>query len=194
MNIIAWRDKMPRDIPTYEEVFQSFEPVFRIIDLMDNTYKMYRGNFLMRYYQNRGISLRFIYTKDMLNWLCFLGWSDGNIDVNEVIFINELLNLNLTQLDILNIVNDLDPKSLSVLPLSFAIFMEHFEVSDTENKDKIINALFNSYAIAGTYFVACDGDIDRNELIGLDAYLKTLDMNIRTFNLDSLHDYMLDNI
>lgn len=183
-----------RDIPTYEEVFESFQPVFSIIDIMDNTYKMHRGNFLMKYYQNRGFTLRYIFTRDVLNWLCFLGWSDGNIDVNEVIFINELLNLNLTQIDILNYVNDLDSKSLTVLPLSFAIIMEHFEVSGMEKKDQLIQALFNSFAVAGTYFIACDGDIDRNELISLEAYLKTLNMNIKLFNLDSVHDYMLENI
>ena len=43
-----------------------------------------------------------------------------------------------------------------------------------------------------TYYNVIDGDVDTNELIGLNGYLKTLDMNIRTFNIESLHEYMLD--
>ena len=187
---------MNNDIPTYQDVFNSFNIVFDIIDMMDSTYRMYDHNFLMKYYHNRGISLRNIFIQDMLNWLCFLGWADGHIDTNEVLFVNKLLKLNLNQLDILDIVKRLKPNHLSNLPVTFAIFMEYLSVSgmDSEKEVKIISALYNSFAIAGTYFIACDGDIDRNELIGLEAYLKNLKVNIQTFNLESLHEYMLDNI
>lgn len=95
---------MNKNLPTLEQVFDTFDALYKIIDLMDGTYRIYNGNYVMKYYQNRGITLRDIFTQDMLNWLCFLGWQDGNIDANEVLFINDLLNLNLTQLDVLDIV------------------------------------------------------------------------------------------
>ena len=184
---------MNNNIPTIQQVFDNFDMLYKIIDLMDNSYKMYSGNYLMRYYQNRGITLRDIFTQDMLNWLCFLGWGDGQIDINEVRFINSLLNLNLTQLDVLDIVKGLDTDMLAQLPVTFAIFMEYDSIVN-DSKTDIIEALYSSFAIAGTYFIACDGDIHPNEINGLKAYLGILKDNIRTFNLESLHEYMLDNI
>ena len=183
---------MSDDLPTYEQVFESFNNVYKVIDMMDASYRMYDNNFLMKYYQNRGVKLRDIYIHDMLNWLCFLGWGDGHIDVNEVMFINELLKLNLTQLDVLDIVKTIKPNDLTILPVTFAIFMEYKEVSGTDAD--IVEALYTSFLIAGTYFIACDGDIDKNEVVGLELYLENLRLNIQTFNINSLHDYMLENI
>ncbi len=187
---------MDKNLPTIHDVVNQFDSLFKIIDLLDSTYKMERGNFLMKYYQNRGITLRDIFIKDMLNWLCFLGWEDHHIHENEVKFINLLLNMNLTQLDVLEIVKGLNLRTLATLPLSFAIFIEYIELrgSSFDKGPQFIEALYNSFALAGTYFIICDGDIDENEIKGLEAYLKTLENNIRTFNLDSLHDYMLENI
>ena len=159
---------MSDNLPTIQDVFNNFNQLYKLIDLIDNTYKIHNGNYLMKYYQNRGVTLREIFTNDMLNWLCYLGWGDGNIDVNEVQFINDLLNLDLTQLDVLDIVKNLNMDILTTLPLTFAI--------------------------AGTFLIICDGDIHENELNGLHGYLGTLERNIKTFDLDSLHDYMLDNI
>ena len=110
-------------IPTLGEVFEEMDQIFRVIDMLDSSYRIFEGNLLMRYYQNRDITLRTIFLRDILEWLCFLGWADGNIDSNEIKFINALLELNLNQLDIFEIVKNLDPERLSILPLSFAIFL-----------------------------------------------------------------------
>ena len=186
---------MSDNLPTIQDVFNNFNQLYKLIDLIDNTYKIHNGNYLMKYYQNRGVTLREIFTNDMLNWLCYLGWGDGNIEVNEVQFINDLLNLDLTQLDVLDIVKNLNMDILTTLPLTFAIFMEFIEVSGTDvDGDKFIQSLYSSFAIAGTFLIICDGDIHENELNGLHGYLGTLERNIKTFDLDSLHDYMLDNI
>jgi hypothetical protein len=184
---------MSDDLPTLDQVFEAFDRLYKIIDIMDANYKMYANNHLMKYYQNRGLTLRDIFTADMLDWLCFLGWQDDNIDVSEVKFINDLLKLNLTQLDILEIVKVLSGDILDTLPLSFAIFMEHESITGNDDVDTI-GILFASFALAGTYFIACDGEVDPNELEGLEGYLKTLESNIQTFNLESVHEYMLDNI
>ena len=181
-----------RDIPTLEDVFKSFDAIYDIIDLMDATYKLNGNNFLMKFYHNRGISLRDIFTRDILDWLCFLAWEDKEIDINEVMFMNKLLNLNLSQLDVLEIVKRLDSGIFSTLPLSFAIFMEDAAINDYEID--IVIALHDAFVAAGAYFLACDGDVDPNEIAEFELYIKMLKVNICTFDVESLHKFMLENI
>ncbi len=181
-------------VPTLDEVFNAMDALFKILDMLDHTYVMYENNILMRYYKNRGVSLKSILIHDMADWLCFLGWSDGNIASIEVEFINALLNLNLTQLDILDIVKNLSAEKLSILPLIFAIFIEYEAVSNISKEESIVDALFSLFFVSGSYLIVCDGNVDENEVKGLMIYLDGLRHNIDTFNLDSLHRYMIDNI
>jgi len=180
------------DIPSLEDVFTGIDLIYEIIDMMDATYRRQGNNFLMKFYHNRGISLREIFTKDMLDWLCFLAWGDKQVDVNEVRFINKILNLNLSQLDVLEIIKNLDAGILSTLPLSFAIFMEDAAINNYDVD--IVDSLFAAFGLAGTYFIGSDGDIDPNEVLGLNLYLKMLDTNISTFDVETLHKVMLENI
>lgn len=196
MNIIFWTvNSMNEDfkIPTLPEVFASIEIVFKVVDLMDATYKSFRGNYIMRYYQNRGISLRDIFIEDMLEWLCFLGWGDKYIHDNEVIFINSLLNLNLTQRDVFNVINQLDRNLLTTLPVTFQIFIEYTRLSDN-NEGNPVGALYSLFLLSGSYFIACDGDIDEGEIQAFIGYTTLLKTNIQTFDLRAAHDYILDQI
>ena len=196
MNIIFWMvNSMNEDfkIPTLPEVFASIELVLKIVDIMDDTYKSFRENYIMRYYQNRGITLRNIFIRDMLNWLCFLGWGDGYIHDNEVIFINSLLNLNLSQRDVFNIINELDENILSTLPATFQIFIEYTRLSDNNNGNPV-GSLYSLFLLSGSYFIACDGDIDAGEIQAFIGYTKTLNRNIQTFDLRAAHESILDQI
>lgn len=181
-------------VPTLDEVFNAMDTLFRILDMLDHTYVMYENNILMRYYKNRGVSLKSILLHDMADWLCFLGWSDGNIASIEVDFINALLKLDLTQLEIFDIVKKLSAEKLSILPLIFAIFIEYEAVSNKNNEESIVEALFYLFFISGSYLIVCDGNVDDNEIKGLMLYLDGLRHNIDTFDLNSLHRYMIDNI
>ena len=78
--------------------------------------------------------------------------------------------------------------------LIFAIFIEYEAVSNIDKDDSIVEALFYLFFIAGSYLIVCDGHVDDNEVKGLMIYLDGLRHNIDTFNLDSLHRYMIDNI
>ena len=182
-------------IPTLEEVFKATDDIFELIDIVDNTYKIQEGNFLMKYFQNRGMTLRQVFIRDVINWLCFLAWADDQIDPREVLFINGILGLNLTQLDVFEVIEDLKTTDLSILPPTFALFIEHESKMDNEDGEESIAYILLSYFfITGSYLIAIDEDINDGEVIGFLAYIDKLKYNIDTFNLNSLHKYMLDNI
>jgi hypothetical protein len=180
-------------IPTVEQVFESMDALFGIIDVLDDNYKMYNNNYIMRHFKNKGVSLRTIFLSDILDWLCFLGWSDNNIADSEIKFINALLNLELSQLDVFEIIKNLDVETLTTLPLTFAIFMEYAAVSDDVDEN-IVEALFSLFMISGTYLIVSDGNVDENEVRGFKGYMDTLRRNIDRFDLESLHEYILDQI
>ncbi len=181
-------------IPTMEEVMEGMNSLFGIIDLLDENYKMYDHNYLMRHMKNRGLSLKEVFLSDMLDWLCFLGWGDGNIDISEVNFINQLLHLNFTQIDVFEVVKNLDAERLTTLPITFAIFIEYEAVSGNDMEVSIVETLYSLFFITGSYLIVADGNVDDNEVLGLKAYMDSLRVNIDTFNLESIHDYMLDQI
>ena len=183
-------------IPTLKEVFDSVKMVFKLIDLIDLTYRQYNNNYLMRHYQNRGITLRDIFIQDMLDWLCFLGWGDRYIDDREVIFINELLNLNLTQRDVFNIIDNLDETIMTKLPVTFAIFMEYQYVSgnNASNDVDMVEVLYSLFLLSGSYFIACDGDIDENEVLAFKTYSNQLRRHINTFDINIMHSLLLEQI
>ena len=112
-----------------------------------------------------------------------------------VLFINGILGLNLTQLDVFEVIEDLKTTDLSILPPTFALFIEHeSKMNNDDEEESIAYTLLSYFFITGSYLIAIDGDINDGEVIGFLAYIDKLKYNIDTFNLDSLHRYMLDNI
>ena len=125
----------------------------------------------MKYVQYTHLSLENILLADLINWLCALGYSDGDFSIVEVEFIKRYLRLDISSLEIIDFAQkSIVSGFLDRLPESIALLMEddmvmnmiaeEIEMSERQN---FADRLFFVFQVLGIHFIICDGNIDEGE-------------------------------
>ena len=117
---------------------------------------------------------------DMLNWLSYLGFSDGNITDNELEFINELFDLNYTKDDIGNLNNS----ELPDLPVSFKLLYEYDQFQRYLDYDSVTfcDTLFKVFRLVGGFFITVDDDIESDAQDKYEKYINNLKNALNDYN------------
>ena len=149
------------------------DDIMGIASVLDSNYRDKPSNFLMKYIQLSHMELKGIIIADFINWLCMLGFSDGDFSVIELEFIKRYLRLDIPLSDLLQFcIDSIETGYLDSLPMSFCLFMEDDKEmnniarkSGYRKEQDIASRLLLAYEVMGLHFIICDGNIDENEKV-----------------------------
>lgn len=147
------------------------EDIIDIAIVLDSNYGDKPSNFYMKYIHLSNIELQGLIIADFINWLCMLGYSDGDFSIVELEFIKRYLRLNLPLSEILEFcLGSIVTGYLDTLPASFKLFMEDDKemnklahMSGSTDRQDIASRLLLAYEVMGLHFIICDGNVDENE-------------------------------
>lgn len=147
------------------------EDIMGIASVLDSNYRDKPSNFYMKYIHLSHIELQGIIIADFINWLCMLGYSDGDFSIVELEFIKRYLRLDLPLNQILQFCLDsIETGYLDTLPASFKLFLEDdkemnniYRMSGDPDRQDIASRLLHAYQVMGIHFIICDGVVDENE-------------------------------
>ena len=147
------------------------DDIMEIAGILDSNFRDKPTNFYMKYIQLSNVKLQGIILADFINWLCMLGYSDGDFSVVELEFIRRYLRLNMPLNQILDFcIGSIESGYLDKLPSSFELFMEDDHVmneiarrSGLSERQDFANRLLMAYEVMGIHFILCDGIVDENE-------------------------------
>lgn len=147
------------------------EDIMDIAIVLDSNYGDKPSNFYMKYIHLSNIELQGLIIADFINWLCMLGYSDGDFSIVELEFIKRYLRLNLPLSEILEFcLGSIVTGYLDTLPASFKLFMEDDKemnklahMSGSTDRQDIASRLLLAYEVMGLHFIICDGNVDENE-------------------------------
>lgn len=117
---------------------------------------------------------------DLSTFLMYLSASDGTVDWREAEFLRDYLDYNFDTTDIIKLINELKLYTSDFenkIPLSMQLLVRAdnamYEANgQTEWLASI--SLFQIYSELGREFIACDDEIEENELRDLNIYLNSL--------------------
>ena len=149
------------------------EDIMGIASVLDSNYRDKPSNFYMKYIHLSNIELQGLIIADFINWLCMLGYSDGDFSIVELEFIKRYLRLNLPLSEILEFcLGSIVTGYLDTLPASFKLFMEDDKemnklahMSGSTDRQDIASRLLLAYEVMGLHFIICDGNVDENEKV-----------------------------
>ena len=158
-------------------------------DMLDQTYMEKPNNYIMKFWQFQGVTLKQALLMDLLDWLCFLSITDGFIAREEVQFINIHLKQRFSVNEIRNLCNErIDRDYINRLPLSFILILENDIIMNSIEKRIVYNTiekLYTLFNIIGIQFIHCDNNVDINELTLFKRYTDDLHNRIMHFDLKS---------
>lgn len=170
---------------------------FNIIKVKDESRAMYdlccrRAASIGRaeYIRTEGrVSLVNIFRTDMLNFLVYLAYSDGNITKDEVKYINSLTGLQLYEQYIYDYAHHWDLKSESIMervPLSLEPFVRSNvgpETGEISNMYYDLLALYvTTFNYIGNDFISSNKELRQGEIEALSTYILMLKENINKIN------------
>ena len=149
------------------------EDIMGIAHVLDTNYRDKPSNYYMKYIQLSHMDLKGIIIADFINWLCMLGYSDGDFSIIELEFIKRYLRLDIPLNNLLQFcIDSIETGYLETLPISFRLFMEDDkEMNEIARKSgyrkeqDIASRLLLAYEVMGLHFIICDGNVDENEKI-----------------------------
>lgn len=135
---------------------------------------------------NGQMDLEKIYRTDMLNFLIYLGYSDGRLEREEVRYINTLFNQDWPDYVYADYANQWDLRSESIkerLPMSLEPFVrnnsgETGEISD--NYYDLLSLYVTTFNYIGNDIISCNNDIRQGEVDALSSYIMMLRAGIAT--------------
>lgn len=155
---------------------------FQYAEIIDN-YNVYDNNNapLINNWKSKNLTVKHALFTDFLDWLAFLGKTDGEFSKEEISFINHYLNSNFTANDLNKIVNS--KSDINELPTSFKLFYDneifHKRIMGDEDILCYTDKLYQIYMVMGDLFIKCDGEGSSEEY---DFYKKFLDNLGENFN------------
>ena len=149
----------------------------------------------MKYVQLSHLSLQAIIIGDFVNWLCMLGYSDGDFSIIELEFIKRYLRLDIPTGQMLQFCKgSIETGYLETLPASFKLFMEDDKeinkiVRNPSDRQDIASRLLLAYEVMGLHFIACDGHIDENEKRVFFAQTSKIRQMMDDLNVNAMSEY-----
>lgn len=169
------------------DLTEVIEDMMAYVDLIDGNFHNKPYNFMMKYYQAKGVTLKSALFSDLLDWLCCLAMSDGFIAPEEVRFINMHLRERFSRMDIINLCGvRINEDYFNRLPLSFRLLYEDDMIMNSIGsgvKYNNVEKLYMLFMIIGVQFIYCDNDVDIKELAIFRGYTEDLSRRIRNFDL-----------
>lgn len=135
----------------------------------------------------QGHSLRELFTIELHSYFMYLAASDGKITQEEKNFMNTLFDTNMSVQDYIRFINENDIYSTDFeerLPLTLkvtTIFDAKIALLSAlarQNVDPVTPMLINFYLEAGKAFIACDGDVDDQEIEDIKTYMRNVTESI----------------
>lgn len=114
---------------------------------------------------------------DLSSYLMYLSASDGNIVWQEAAYISECLDTTLSVEDIICLIKENNLYSsefASRVPLTLQIFVKADNMAIENANYSVSNMLYETYGVMGKEFLACDDDIDNEEIDDMLIYLNML--------------------
>ena len=149
------------------------DDIMGIASVLDSNYRDKPSNYYMKYVQLSHLELQELIIADFINWLCLLGFSDGDFSIIELEFIKRYLRLDIPINNLLQFCMDsIETGYLETLPMSFRLFMEDDKEmnniarkSGYRKQQDIASRLLLAYEVMGIHFIICDGNVDENEKV-----------------------------
>ncbi|WP_242946309.1 AAA family ATPase [Anaerostipes sp. 494a] len=146
-------------------------------------YKKYFGD------QNLEITCQDILNIDLIKWIAFLSASDGVVKQDEIEFVSDYLKRYFTVDNFVEYINEnelYDLSNFDVLPLSFQILFDGdiilANLADQQEPNvgmRMVDHILLLYELIGKEFLACDGEITKDELENYMLALNKLRINAR---------------
>lgn len=172
------------------------EEMMSLVDFIDSYYENLTNNNLMRYWQDKDVTLKSVVLMDLLDWLCCLAFSDGFIAPEEVQFINTYLKQSFSENDIIDLCKfRINQDYYNHVPLSFVLLYENDLVMKSfgiEEDFNSVEALYILFRVIGVQFIHCDNDVAFKEYAVLKAYTEDLSKRICDFELIQKHLIVLE--
>lgn len=173
------------------------EEIMMIAEVLDRNYMDKPSNFCMKYIHLSHLDLQKIIIGDFINWLCMLGYSDGDFSIVELEFIKVYLRIDLPLNQILQFcIDSLQNGYLETLPMSFKLFMEDDKemnkisrLSGDSSRQDIASRLLFAYEVMGLHFIACDGKIDENEKAVFFAQTSKIRQMMDNLDVDAVSEF-----
>lgn len=173
------------------------EDIMGIANVLDSNYRDKPSNFYMKYIHLSHVELQGVILADFINWLCMLGYSDGDFSIIELEFIKRYLRLDLPLNQILQFCLDsIETGYLDTLPASFKLFMEDDKeinklarMSGSSDRQDIANRLLLAYEVMGIHFILCDGKVDDNEKVIFFAQTAKIRQMMDELDVDAMSEY-----
>ena len=173
------------------------EDIMGIANVLDSNYRDKPSNFYMKYIHLSHVELQGVILADFINWLCMLGYSDGDFSIIELEFIKRYLRLDLPLNQILQFCLDsIETGYLDTLPASFKLFMEDDKeinklarMSGSSDRQDIANRLLLAYEVMGIHFILCDGKVDDNEKVIFFAQTAKIRQMMDELDVNAMSEY-----
>ena len=173
------------------------EDIMGIANVLDSNYRDKPSNFYMKYIHLSHVELQGVILADFINWLCMLGYSDGDFSIIELEFIKRYLRLDLPLNQILQFCLDsIETGYLDTLPASFKLFMEDDKEinklarrSGSSDRQDIANRLLLAYEVMGIHFILCDGKVDENEKVIFFAQTAKIRQMMDELDVNAMSEY-----
>ena len=173
------------------------EDIMGIANVLDSNYRDKPSNFYMKYIHLSHVELQGVILADFINWLCMLGYSDGDYSIIELEFIKRYLRLDLPLNQILQFCLDsIETGYLDTLPASFKLFMEDDKEinklarrSGSSDRQDIANRLLLAYEVMGIHFIFCDGKVDENEKVIFFAQTAKIRQMMDELDVNAMSEY-----
>lgn len=131
------------------------------------------------------VALEESYRTDMLNFLVYLGYSDGEFSLDELTYINEFFKMSYTFKDISKYADVWDLKTEKIKerpPISLEPFVRSNvgpETGEISNQYYDLIMLYvTTFNYVGNDFIACNEEVTSNEVAALSGYIMMLRENI----------------
>ena len=149
------------------------DDIMGIASVLDSNYRDKPSNYYMKYVQLSHLELQELIIADFINWLCLLGFSDGDFSIIELEFIKRYLRLDIPINNLLQFCMDsIETGYLETLPMSFRLFMEDDKEmnniarkSGYRKQQDIASRLLLAYEVMGIHFIIFYGNVDENEKV-----------------------------
>lgn len=191
---------------TQEELIESLlnvdldmvmDDIMGIANILDHNYMDKPSNFYMKYVHLSHIELQGLIIADFINWLCMLGYSDGDFSIIELEFIKRYLRLDLPLNRILQFcIDSIESGYLDTLPASFKLFLEDDKeinriarMSGSSDRQDFAGRLLLAYEVMGIHFIICDGKVDENEKVIFFAQTAKIRQMMDDLDVDAMSEF-----
>lgn len=173
------------------------EDIMGIANILDHNYREKPSNYYMKYIHLSHMELQGLIIADFINWLCLLGFSDGDFSIIELEFIKRYLRLDLPINQILQFCMDsIETGYLETLPASFKLFMEDDKemnklarASGSSDRQDLAGRLLLAYEVIGIHFILCDGNVDENEQVIFFAQTSKIRDMMNDLDVDAMSEF-----